>query len=122
MIFNKLYTLPNDIKYNILNYLYFKDNEKIDNINQINNIICNYDSIILNELDKIFFKEDIYKSLLRWIINHEPKINEYIEKNYRIQYEINNKTRQEDELKCILKILTIQHIQKFYIFMTKNIL
>ena len=119
MIFNKLYTLPNDIKYNILNYLYFKEPEKINSINQINNIICNYDIIILNELEKIFYKEDIYKSLLRWIINYEPSINDYIEKNYTIQYEINNKTRQEDELRSILKILTIQHIQKFYMFITK---
>tara|TARA_Y100001970_G_C13751038_1_gene611000 strand:- start:33 stop:395 length:363 start_codon:yes stop_codon:yes gene_type:complete len=120
MIFNKLCTLPHDIKCNILNYLYFKETEKINYINQINNIICNYDSIIINELEKVFFKEDIYKSFIRWIIIYEPNINDYIEKNYTIQYEINNKTRQEDELRCIFKLLTIHHIQKFYIFIMKS--
>ena len=113
--------LPYDIKQKILNYLYYSNNT-ITKLKPSLLIINSYYKIIYDEIyDKIIGGHGIYKLTLRWINLHENQfIYNFIENNNTINYDLADKTRQDNHALYIIKQLTINQIKKLYLYLYDN--
>ena len=113
--------LPYDIKQKILNYLYYSNNTTTK-LKPSLLIINSYYKNIYDEIyDKIIGGHGIYKLTLRWINLHENQfIYNFIENNNTINYDLADKTRQDNHALYIIKQLTINQIKKLYLYLYDN--
>ena len=113
--------LPYDIKQKILNYLYYSNNTTTK-LKPCLVLINSYQKIIYDEIyDKIIGGHGIYKLTLRWINLHENQfIYNFIENNNTLNYDLIDKTRQDNHALYIIKQLTINQIKKLYLYLYDN--
>ena len=113
--------LPYDIKQKILNYLYYSNNTTTK-LKPCLVLINSYYKIIYDEIyDKIIGGHGIYKLTLRWINLHENQfIYNFIENNNTLNYDLIDKTRQDNHALYIIKQLTINQIKKLYLYLYDN--
>tara|TARA_Y100000816_G_C25729361_1_gene384198 strand:+ start:122 stop:499 length:378 start_codon:yes stop_codon:yes gene_type:complete len=113
--------LPYDIKQKILNYLYYSNNTTTK-LKPCLVLINSYYKIIYDEIyDKIIGGHGIYKLTLRWINLHENQfIYNFIENNNSLNYDLIDKTRQDNHALYIIKQLTINQIKKLYLYLYDN--
>lgn len=108
--------LPGEVKNKILSYLYFSDFSKEREI--INNIIKNYNHIFLQELRRLFDYNEIYKCLVRWIINNRD--NKYYERvldgTVIDKFSKLSITCQDNTIKKYMSKMDIIDIQRFYLY------
>lgn len=113
--------LPYDIKQKILNYLYYSNNTTTK-LKPSLLIINSYYKNIYDEIyDKIIGGHGIYKLTLRWINLHENQfIYDFVENHNTINYELTDKTRQDNHALYIIKQLTINQIKNLYLYLYDN--
>lgn len=113
--------LPYDIKQKILNYLYYSDNTVLK-LKPCLKIIDLYYKMIYDEIhDKIIGGHGIYKLLLRWLnLDANKFIYKFIEIQIFINYELLDKTNQDDHAFVIMDKMTINQLKQFYQFLYFN--
>lgn len=113
--------LPYDIKQKILNYLYYSNNTTTKLKPSLLIINSYYKNIYHEIYDKIIGGHGIYKLTLRWINLHENQfIYDFVENHNSINYELTDKTRQDNHALYIIKQLTINQIKNLYFYLYDN--
>ena len=114
-------TLPGEVKDKILSYLYFSDFIKKREI--INNIINNYHSIFLQELKKLYDNDEIYKCLVRWVINYYDM--KYYDRIFNgivtDSFTKLDNSLQDNIIENYMKKMDIIDIQRFYMYSIGNL-
>ena len=108
---------PDDVKQKIMNYLFYSENT-YTNLEPCLYIIKNYSSIIYENINNNTKYNNFYNLLLRWLnLFYNETLYQSLENKTYIDYELTDKTRQNEQNKRILNHLNFFQLQQFYNFL-----